>query len=246
MINELIEDIGLTEREAKTYLALIKLGKTTTGPLSRESSVPSSKIYFILSSLEDKGLANHIVQGKTKYFQGEEPKKILAIFKERERKVESLVKELEKKKAELKGKSSVELFEGIKAIKNLWIALSENAKGDTWRGFGNVDNVYTKELADFYEWWGYQKESTQLQNINILSERNEKIFKERYKKYTKQMKGRFFFSKYYFPHDLAVIQNKVIITHLTKQPIAIVIENELLAESYKKFFDELLESAKPL
>ena len=239
-------DIGLGERETKVYLALLKLGSTTTGPLSNESEVASSKMYSVLSSLEEKGLASHVIKGNTKYFQGEEPAKILSIFKEKERNVKEAVKELERKNAMLKNKSSVEMFEGIKSIKNLLIGLSENAKTELWRGFGNVDNIESEKMGDFYEWWGNQKENVKLKNINILSSKNENIFKERYKKHMKKMKGKFFFSKHYFPHDISIIKNKVVIMHLVENPIAILIENKELANNYKKFFDELLIGAKNL
>jgi len=240
------EEIGLSERETKTYLALLKLGQTTTGPLSKESSVASSKMYSVLSSLEEKGLASHVIKGKTKYFQGADPKKITSIFNEKERHVKEVVIELERKKAELKENSSVEMFEGIKAIKNLLIYLSENAEKEKWRGFGNVDNINSKEMGDFYEWWGHQKENVKLINVNILSSKNEKLFKERYKKYMQEMKGKFFFSQHYFPHDIAIIKDYVIIMHLTQNPIAILIENKEFATNYKKFFDELLVGSKAL
>ena len=246
-INTILEEeIGLSKRERKVYIALLKLGLTTTGPLAKESKVPSSKLYSVLSSLEEKGLSNHIVKSKTKYFSGEEPKKIISIFKEKERNIQKAVEELEKKKAELKNKSSVELFEGIKAIKNLLIDLSDNAGQEQWRGFGNVDNIESEKMGDFYEWWGNQKENVKLNNINILSSKNEKIFKERYKKHMKKMKGKFYFSKHYFPHDITIIKNKVVIMHLTENPIAILIENKEFANNYKKFFDELLIGAKAL
>ena len=240
------KEIGLSERQAKIYIALLKLGQTTTGPLSKESNVASSKMYSVLSSLEEKGLANHVIKGKTKYFQGENPKKIISIFMEKERTIKEAVAELETKNAQLKNKSSVEMFEGIKAVKNLLIDLSENSGKELWRGFGNVDNISSKEMGDFYEWWGNQKENVNLNNINILSSKNEKLFKERYKKYMKEMRGKFFFSKHYFPHDIAITKNKVVIMHLAENPIAILIENKELASNYKKFFDELLLDSKAL
>jgi len=51
-VNELLTEIGLTERESKVYCALLELGQTTTGPLSKKSQVPNSKIYAVLESLE--------------------------------------------------------------------------------------------------------------------------------------------------------------------------------------------------
>jgi sugar-specific transcriptional regulator TrmB len=246
MEKSLMDSIGLTERESKVYLALLKLGKTTTGPLSKESMIPSSKIYSTLNSLESKGLSNHILIGKTKYFSGEDPKKLLSIFKEKERNLESLIIDLEKKNAQKKAKSSVTLYEGMKAIKNLLIEKSENADGEIWLGLSNGENINDKKVADFYEWWGNQKINTKLKNINIISKHNEKIFRERYKKELKKMKKHFFFGKYFLPNDVAIIKDNIILLNLFENPTAILIKDEILSKHYTNFFNELLKDSKPI
>ena len=110
--NELLKETGLTERESKVYLALLELGSTTTGPLVKKSKVPNSKIYEILESLHNKGLSSWIIKGKIKYFQGANPKKILTLFKEKEREIERLLPELESKQLSAKEKQSVEIYQG--------------------------------------------------------------------------------------------------------------------------------------
>ena len=50
-----LQDIGLTGYEVKAYTALIKNGPMTAINVSKQSTVPYSKIYDVLSSLEKKG-----------------------------------------------------------------------------------------------------------------------------------------------------------------------------------------------
>ena len=53
----LLIDLGLTEYEARAYVALMQCQPATAYELSRISGIPSSKIYETVSRLEEKGLA---------------------------------------------------------------------------------------------------------------------------------------------------------------------------------------------
>lgn len=50
-----LREIGLTEYESTAYLFLLTSGPATAGQISRSTALPYSKIYNILTSLEEKG-----------------------------------------------------------------------------------------------------------------------------------------------------------------------------------------------
>lgn len=50
-----LHNLGLTDYEIKAYMALIEGGEMTASQLSEFASIPYSKIYEILESLEEKG-----------------------------------------------------------------------------------------------------------------------------------------------------------------------------------------------
>ena len=52
---EKLQHMGLSEYEAKTYLALINVHLSTATQVSEKSGVPRTKIYSVLESLSDKG-----------------------------------------------------------------------------------------------------------------------------------------------------------------------------------------------
>lgn len=81
---EPLRKLGLTEGEIKVYLALIRLGETTSGPLVDESGISVSKVYNIVERLAKKGLVSHIVKRKTKYFKAADPDRLLMHLKEKE------------------------------------------------------------------------------------------------------------------------------------------------------------------
>ncbi len=50
-----LKKLGLTEYEARSYMALLELGPTTADHLSKRSEVPISRVYSVLGDLEKKG-----------------------------------------------------------------------------------------------------------------------------------------------------------------------------------------------
>src|ERR671926_1031647 len=50
-----MESLGLTGYEIKVYLSLLDGGSMSASDISKKSSVPYSKIYEVLNTLEDKG-----------------------------------------------------------------------------------------------------------------------------------------------------------------------------------------------
>ena len=118
----LVKEAGLTEGEAKVYLALLKKGESTTGPIIEESGVANSVIYRILDSLIEKGLASYILKDKTKYFRAAEPNKILEYLEEKKEKIESSKENIEKMIPNLlafaltKEETSVQVYEGFKGV----------------------------------------------------------------------------------------------------------------------------------
>jgi len=63
-----LEKVGLTGYEIKTFTSLLKTGELTASNLSQQSGVPYSKIYEVLSSLEEKGWIGSDKSRPTKYF----------------------------------------------------------------------------------------------------------------------------------------------------------------------------------
>lgn len=233
--------LGLTNWESKTYLALVEIGSTTTGPLIQRCEVPQSKIYNVLESLNKKGLASYIIKGKTKYFQATDPERIISLFKEKESDIKNLLNNLKQKQAV--HKQSVELFEGFKAIRNMFIGIIDVAKkGDGWYGFG--PGVYSQEVNKFYEWWGPRRESTGLKSNLLISKQNKEKFEKnlttedlkKIKKFTR-------YSHIFFPGDVFIYKENVIIIDWNNPPTAIHIISENLAKQYMDFFYGIWKAA---
>ena len=79
--------IGLTEYEAKAYVALLRLGMAKGPEISKKSGVPKTRVYDILRLLVNKGLVE-IVQEKPMVFKAIKPE--VGIKQLFERKIEGM------------------------------------------------------------------------------------------------------------------------------------------------------------
>jgi len=50
-----LKDLGLTDYEVYAYLSLVQHGELSAGDVSKQTSIPYSKVYSVLESLERKG-----------------------------------------------------------------------------------------------------------------------------------------------------------------------------------------------
>ncbi len=246
-MQEILKEIGLTKWESQTYLALLELGSTTTGPLVKKSEVPQSKIYNVLDAINKKGLCSYIVKGKTKYFQATEPEILLSILKDKQRKIQEVIPELKALTQRAKNKQSTEILEGMKAITSFFVNLIENSKKqDEWFGFSVGEDDFYEKSQMFYRKIGILRHDSKL-NVKIMNNKKyKKEYLEFYQDRWKWIKPILRFSSLVFPSTTVLFKNKIIILDLTPdQESAVVITNKNLFGSYKEFFLKEWEKSKP-
>jgi len=79
---EKLMKLGLTQNEAKAYVTLIELGTASPLDIAALSEVPVSKIYYVLSELEKKGIIES-QQGRPKLYRAVDPSRALDMLVER-------------------------------------------------------------------------------------------------------------------------------------------------------------------
>jgi HTH-type transcriptional regulator, sugar sensing transcriptional regulator len=65
---DLLREMGLNPYEIDSYIVLLEGGRLTAMEVSREASVPYSKIYEVLNSLKEKGWIKSSMDRPFKYF----------------------------------------------------------------------------------------------------------------------------------------------------------------------------------
>lgn len=102
-----LEKLGLSEKEAKVYLAALELGASSVQKIAEKAKINRATTYVILESLRKKGLTTSYEQGKKTFFTAEPPNRLELLVK-------NLEEEVKEKKEEL-----VSLMPELKAIFNI-------------------------------------------------------------------------------------------------------------------------------
>jgi sugar-specific transcriptional regulator TrmB len=93
-------DLGMSEREARVYFALLKKRRATASELQKLSGLPQNKIYDTLNKLTRDGHFLEKKEGRLRIFEIRDPKESLAFafeeFKKRQKNIEEQKQEIEK------------------------------------------------------------------------------------------------------------------------------------------------------
>lgn len=93
MLKEL-QDVGLSEKEAKVYLAALEIGRATADQLAKQSKIVRSTTYVQIESLMKMGLMSTYEEGKKTYFAPESPEYLKRIFELKKKEFEVREREL--------------------------------------------------------------------------------------------------------------------------------------------------------
>ncbi len=126
---ELIEgllNLGLTEKEANVYLALLGLEKATAYTVGIRSKLKNATAYVVLNNLVSKGFALKIPQKDKHYFIAKSPRECIAIAQEKLSTTKEMLPELLAIQKKADEKVSVAYFEGFEGIKKMYDQLIAN------------------------------------------------------------------------------------------------------------------------
>ncbi len=119
-IPEILEKIGLNQKEAMVYIALLELGTSSVEAIAHKAGTKRPTTYLILEDLQKKGLATLIPRAKKILYMPESPDKILSDLNRKQELVKRFLPNLQALYNEPKNKPQVLLFEGKEAIRDLY------------------------------------------------------------------------------------------------------------------------------
>ena len=226
--------IGLTEGEAKVYIALTELGSSTVGPIVKKASVAYSNIYDILQRLIEKGIVSYIIKNKTKYFQAVSPSNLIDYLDKKEKDIQSQKESLKKilpqleKLQEFKPKQEAEIFLGKKGLKTAYEKILSNTnKKDKHLFFYIHEEKYAKESDLFY----FSIQNI-LKKVGIRGISNEKGRKS---EVTKKMKFiDYKFVDFPIPGNIEVCKDRLLLVSWEKPIIAVLIHSGSIADNFRK------------
>ena len=237
-----MQDLGLTEREVKVYLALLDTGSTTVGPLVKKSGIPNSKIYETLEKLISRGLVTYVIRAGKKNFQPCKPKVLLNILEEKKRGLREALPKLELKYKLSARPQSAQVFEGIKGAKEaLNNVLDELKRGETYSVFGVEEELQMPDFISFINKHHLKRYEKGVKVRIIFEKKSKKTVKTKY-----CVKGASIrYTKESTPTGVFVYKDKVMTFIWGERPTVFVIQSQQHADRYNEFFKAVWTKAKP-
>jgi len=240
---DILEDFGLSEAEAKVYLALLEIGSTLAGPVIKKTGLHRGTTYQILQRLIEKGLVSFVIKSGKRYFEATHPNRFLEILKEKEEKIQEILPSLIQKKQLSKEKQEVNVYSGYNGIKTVCENMLEELKdGGEYLDFG-VSGLFREIMGPYWDLWQRKKKKYKIKSKCIfdetLKEKNPNLLKDYFGE------ARFHSHEFKSLTDTMIYNDKIVLFIWTaKPPIAIVIQNKENADSYRNQFNLMWKIAK--
>lgn len=249
-----IEDLGLSNKEARIYVASLMLGPSGVQSIADYSGIKRVTTYVILESLVTLGLVSQIVKGKKTFFIAEDPTNLRRLLDKREQEVkeqkqsfETILPNLIGLKALPKESPSVRFYEGaegIRTIMDTYLNRAHLGKADIIYGFSNLDQIFSY-FPDIREKGFNPNRMRESINSRMLYTSSQgPILKTNDTELNRE-------SRYLPPDkfdmagDFTIIGDTIIMLSLTgKQPLGVTITSSVLAQGLRVIFQGAWENAK--
>lgn len=239
---ELLQKIGLTEVESQLYLTLLQLGPSTAGQLSKKMKVQRSTVYYVLESLQEKGLVAFTFRGKIKSFRASNPHILEEYARETYTKIKELIPTLII--SESKEKEEALLFIGYKGLKAAYEQMLMECKPDDEvmvLGARGGEDISSKTYGAFYKNFN-QKRIQKKVNQRVIMNKDLKIKIGKYYETLKRTTVRYLNQKTYVP--IVIFPTAVAIVQWKEEPTLFLLRGHLVVDSFRQYFNSLWKIAK--
>lgn len=231
---KILEELGLTKKEARVYLACLELGVNSVLNIAKKAGVKRPSAYIVLDSLIEKRMVTKVLAKKGIFYSAENPQKILT--------------DLDRKRQDLK-----DMLPLLKAVHKKGI---EKPQVRFYEGKDEMKKVYEEDIYLAKEILFYGSSMKDFVNeFPGTIEKGKKLFKRNKSKIREIVSSDSFDQKYAkkynnppfwqiiavsegskFFADNIIWKNKVAIVSLEKL-FMLVIESEDIANTYRTIFE---------
>lgn len=250
MLDEL-KKIGLSENEAKVYLALLELGSSTVQQIAQKAAIKRPTAYVQLESLMKQGLVTNFEKEKRAFFRAEDPEYLKKVVEKNKKQAEEETAVLEKILPDL-GKlfltagerPRVRFFEGVEGVRSMQ---NEYLKSGSQSGM--IVNILSAD--NFFKFFPQHAEEYTPQRVK-RGIRSKLIYTSSRGPFLKNSddaslrESRFIPpDEFPFPGDITIYGDFTAFSVLREPaPFGIIIESKEVADSMRALFDKTWEASQ--
>jgi len=240
-ISGVLQKIGLHEKEAGVYLALLELGTASVQAIAQKAGVKRPTTYLILDDLQARGLVSEIPQNKKVLYRAESPEFLAGEMRRKDELLKRFLPEMMALYNAQKDKPRVQLFPGREGVRQIYKKTFE--AGEVWL-FGttrDMGNLYLDELQKFV---GRSKQKiVKVRDLLAMSAQDMAYSKEASNGDNYQI--RFLPQGMDFPSDAAIFGDNVVFFSFRPQIFAVMITSREVAQSMRSLYELAWRGGEP-
>jgi len=241
MLQNILENIGLTAKESRTYLAALEIGTSPVSKIASKAKLNRVTAYDILDKLVKKGLINFFTKNKIKYFTATDPEILVNEYQKRASDLAKVLPDLKR----LHGDTihpRVRFFEGIEGIKSIYAdtltskteILNYGNSKEIRSQWPTYDEDYVKKRAaagihlrgiaidDEFGRWVKDNDAQNLREIRLISK-----------------------EQFNFTNEINIYDDKLAIISFKDELIGMIIESPEIANTQRAIFKMVWEFCDP-
>ena len=248
MLEKYLQDIGLNDKEATVYLALLSVEHASVLDLAKKTKIKRPTVYVVLESLSKKGLVSETTIGKKTHYQAEPPERLETFvenkrvaLEESQRILKDVIPQIKSVQRESGERPVVKYFEGRDGI----ISAIEDFLSDSDVENGVTHLLYPKDLLEETFTEAERKKYREMRigkniksKVLYTSEKSDKPSDDTGDRI--KIDG----GKYPITCDISIYKDRVRINILGKKLSGIFIRSQDLADTLRSLFNIAFDKLK--
>lgn len=232
-LENILQDIGLNEKESKIYLACLQLGSPTVAQISKRAKINRVTTYDILEKLLSKGMVSRSNINDTKIFEAIDPEVLVHEYQLKTTKLKEALPDLIRLKSDNPA-PKIRYFEGLDGVK----AIYEDTLGSSTEILNYANSVQVRNYWPEYDDEYVQRRVNKKIYLRGLTPDDDKgksvvLNNPKYHREIRLINR----EKYNFPNEINIYDNKVaIISWELEMPIGLIIDDKYIAETQRAIF----------
>ena len=227
-----LKDAGLTNNESAVYLALVDLGPSLAGKLSRKTGLHRRTVYDVTETLIKKGLISYILENNRRIFTAVNPQHLIDIIDEKKNLLLPMISDLRQRFIGSKRNEQTNFYRGKNGMK---LVFESQLNCKEILILGATREAYNA-MPYYFKWFNERRKKKKVRLRVITSNKSiqPKILAE----------TRYLPEKYENPMVINVYGDSVAMVLWGSRPFALVVQQNEFALGYRKYFELLWKIAK--
>lgn len=235
--------LGLNEKEAKVYVALLESGRTSAYALAGRAGIKKPTTYVILGQLIEKGLAVEIPRERKQLFAARPPEEFFAEAHRRLSVAEQLLPDLNALYQQLDiSKVRTMHYDGVNGMRQALWYHAEDLIGKEMVGFFGSGKQASKELFNLFDEWNadFTKRNISLRGVTTWDESIRALFEKHGDTHFQDIR---FFPLDKFSGNVTICAGyDFVCINLIGATQSVIVESKEFASTFRQIFELVWES----